>query len=325
MAATKTLEQRREEFLNRLKELYPDYTLKSQYIDSKTPIILYHENGYYWETEPRRLDGKRQCPEVSRINKNKKNPNFREKMTQESFEVKFYKKWDKKEYKIIGKYVNNRTPIEIFHTKCNQSWFPTPDSMLNCNSKGCLKCYGKRAKTLEDINNDILNLLGNQEYMINEIFTKSGHSYGKFIHYCDLCKDCEFEMRISDFMSTHSQRCPLCAELNKESKAVRNMKSFLEENGISYEQEVMFEGCVNTNFLRFDFYLPDYNLLIEYDGIQHFKPSGFITDEKVKYYQNNDKIKNEWVEQHDVSLLRINYKQNEIKILKEFLNMNCSV
>lgn len=43
---------------------------------------------------------------------------------------------------------------------------------------------------------------------------------------------------------------------------------------VSFEKEKTFIDCVNpkTNFLlRFDFYLPDYNIIIEYDGEQHFK------------------------------------------------------
>ena len=38
----------------------------------------------------------------------------------------------------------------------------------------------------------------------------------------------------------------------------------------------MFNDCKRKNKLRFDFYLPKYNVLIEYDGMQHFKPIIFF-------------------------------------------------
>ena len=71
---------------------------------------------------------------------------------------------------------------------------------------------------------------------------------------------------------------------------------------------------------QFDFYLPDYNLCIEFDGIQHFLPNvrfggeiGFI--KRV----NNDKIKTDFCKNNNIKVLRIKYDENIIEKLKNKL------
>ena len=53
MAATKNLKQRQNDFLIRLKKLYPDYKLISDYINADTFVILEHKDGYIWKTKRR--------------------------------------------------------------------------------------------------------------------------------------------------------------------------------------------------------------------------------------------------------------------------------
>ena len=71
-----------------------------------------------------------------------------------------------------------------------------------------------------------------------------------------------------------------------------------------------FKTCMNIKELPFDFYLPEYNLCIEYDGEHHFhivsKYGGVEYLEKVK---RNDTIKNIWCLDNSIKLLRISYKE----------------
>ncbi len=50
------------------------------------------------------------------------------------------------------------------------------------------------------------------------------------------------------------------------------IKTILEENNIKFEPQYKFDNCKNKFKLPFDFYLPDYNMCIEYDGLQHYRP-----------------------------------------------------
>lgn len=83
------------------------------------------------------------------------------------------------------------------------------------------------------------------------------------------------------------------------------------------------EYTVHTNgtYYRFDFYLPDYNLFIEYDGQQHYQPVRFFGTDKdaqqvFERTQANDKIKNRYCEENNINLLRIPYwEQNNIETI----------
>lgn len=53
------------------------------------------------------------------------------------------------------------------------------------------------------------------------------------------------------------------------------------------------------------------NIIIEYDGIQHFEPVEMWGGEKVlKETQAHDKLKNQWAKKHGIQLVRFNYKHS---------------
>lgn len=120
-----------------------------------------------------------------------------------------------------------------------------------------------------------------------------------------------------------------------ESMGVHVIKKFLDYKGIRYQQEVVFENCKYKNKLRFDFAIflveqdfPDKPTgLIEFDGLQHFRPVHFFDFQEYKYesaLQNlrlRDEIKNNFCQQFCIPLLRIRYNQGEQinEILSDFI------
>ena len=108
--------------------------------------------------------------------------------------------------------------------------------------------------------------------------------------------------------------CPKC----KSSKGEIKISNFLKNKSIEYNTQQTFDGCVNpkTNYkLRFDFYIPSKNLLVEFDGKQHFSSGGFvngkhkIVSEDVKYLKYKDSIKTNYAYKNGIKLLRIKYTQ----------------
>ena len=65
--------------------------------------------------------------------------------------------------------------------------------------------------------------------------------------------------------------------------------------------------------LSFDFYLPDFNLCIEYNGHQHYRPVNFggISDKKAqKKYDaqiHRDQIKRDFCNKNNIKLIEIPY------------------
>ena len=74
--------------------------------------------------------------------------------------------------------------------------------------------------------------------------------------------------------------------------------------------------------LPFDFYLPNYNICIEYDGEQHFKPIKYFGGQKAfQSQQQKDEIKNKYCQDNKIKLIRISYMDydNIEKILNKEL------
>lgn len=110
---------------------------------------------------------------------------------------------------------------------------------------------------------------------------------------------------------------------NRESIGERLIKTYLDENKINYIKEKKFKSCKNINELPFDFYLPEHNICIEYDGELHYKSSSiFGGDKTLKKIKNNDRIKDDWCLENSIKLLRIPYlkKKKIFSILNELLN-----
>ena len=96
------------------------------------------------------------------------------------------------------------------------------------------------------------------------------------------------------------------------SKGENEIISFLIEYNIIFEKEKSFDNCLSLkgNKLRFDFWLPIFNTLVEFDGLHHFKPVN-------KHYRAqkthdltvvNDEIKNSFCQENNINLIRISYK-----------------
>jgi very-short-patch-repair endonuclease len=92
------------------------------------------------------------------------------------------------------------------------------------------------------------------------------------------------------------------------------------------KEKKKFDNCKGKRrVLSFDFYLPKQNMLIEYDGRQHFMPVNFYgcSDEKAQktYFDSkqNDAIKDKYCIENNIQLIRIPYT---IKNVEQYLKNN---
>ena len=112
----------------------------------------------------------------------------------------------------------------------------------------------------------------------------------------------------------------------KESQGAKKIRIFLTNNNIQFEREKRFSDCRNIRPLPFDFYLPQYDLCIEFDGKQHFNKTnwyGKMTDEEMeenlKSNQFRDQIKNDYCKNNGIILIRLNnLKTVEKELMKYF-------
>lgn len=107
-----------------------------------------------------------------------------------------------------------------------------------------------------------------------------------------------------------------CLKSQGEEKIIK----LLQEMNINYEYQKKFETCKLKKCLSFDFYLPDYNILIEYDGKQHFEPVEYLGGQKrFEEQQQRDNFKNNWCKENNILLIRIPYYDKD-KINIQYFN-----
>ena len=102
--------------------------------------------------------------------------------------------------------------------------------------------------------------------------------------------------------------CPIC----NSSKGELKIKRILDKKSIKYIQQKKFDECMKIKPLPFDFYLPENNICIEYDGRQHFEPIKMFGGNKAfKIRTENDKIKNQYCYDNGIKLIRIPYWEKD--------------
>ena len=116
--------------------------------------------------------------------------------------------------------------------------------------------------------------------------------------------------------------CPIC----KMSKGEKFIYYFLKKNKKNFIWQKEFDGLigVNNGNLSYDFYLPEYNLLIEYQGQYHDGTAFGQTEEEYAKQQEHDKRKREYAMNNNIELFEIWYwdYDNIEQILREKLNIN---
>ena len=160
------------------------------------------------------------------------------------------------------------------------------------NGHGCPKCgteevhEGQRSNTEEFLKKCI-------------IYHGNTYDYSK-VNYIDnstkieiICKKHgSFFQSPNQHIGVKSQGCPVC----RESSGERMVREYLKVNNINFESQKSFQGLRGDKYLlKFDFYLPDNNLVIEYNGKQHYEPVQIFGGKKGFLKQvNRDKKKKEF-------------------------------
>ncbi|ARM66733.1 hypothetical protein AM4_074 [Lactococcus phage AM4] len=268
-----------------------EYIRLGEYINSGTKMLIRHalcgtEYGVVWDSFKQ---GKR-CPKC--FNNSKLN-NY---------------KVDTKIFQLVGDeyirledYVNSETKMLVRHETCNHQYKVSWNDFRR--DRRCPKCFGNKLYGNEEIDIKIKKLSGNEYTRLGE-YTGS---HTKMLVKHNLCGN-EYEVAWNDF--SHGYRCPKC----KESKGERKISTLLNSLNVKHISQKRFSECKYRQTLPFDFYAYNENskLLIEFDGIQHFKSIDFFGGaEALRDTQLRDKIKNDFALSKNIPLLRIPYTEQD--------------
>lgn len=209
-------------------------------------------------------------------------------------------------------YKSNRINVEIICLD-HGSFLQLPTHHLK--GVGCIVCATNKrsednSKELVDFIKDAKNIHGDK-YDYSKVVYKTN----KFNVEILCSKHGIFHQRPDHHLS--GSGCPIC----KESKGESEISKLLKENGIKFERQKKFSKCKNIMELKFDFYLPTFNLCIEYNGKQHYEPIDYFGGSKTFELQKiRDKKKNKFCKDNGIQLLVIKYDESIENIIN---NMIC--
>ena len=249
--------------------------LSKEYKNNSTPLEMVCPNGHLCKISFANFKNKnRRC---SRCNGNGK-------YTEEEIKIML----EKEGYILLSKYKNANSEIIV---KCNHGHIWKTSWGKFQSGRRCPYCSGKfnSYETIKELieSEDGYTLLSKECNQLRDkvkIQCKHGHIY---------------EVVVNNFKM--GQRCPYC----NESKGEKEIEKIIKKYGIDFEPQYKFEDCKFYKGLPFDFYLPQYNICIEYDGEFHYKMiMGFneFVNGKIR-----DTIKTIYCKENEIKLIRIPY------------------
>lgn len=301
-----------DEYLQEVFDLNPLINVIGLYDGNKKKIL--HQCkicNHCWTSTPLHIIQGHGCPECA-----KKNRADKKRMSEEEYKNRVLQ--NNPNIQINGKFLGVHSEIEVECKICHSTWKPKAYDLLHPHAySGCKNCYSiSQTKTSEDFLRELfckfphIHLLGN--YV---------NSYTKTLFQCTKCeKNCVWESAPRSILSgCKSPECNL-------SNGALIILNFLNAHNISFVSEKTFMDCQDKKMLPFDFYLPDYNLCIEYDGEQHYKPICFHGCDMKKAWSSflstytHDLIKNQYCFLNKINLLRIPYY--DFDNIEDILNQN---
>ena len=255
------------------------------YINSQTKVKIFcFKHGIFEQVPNLHIHQKQGCPKCYGFNKT----------TEEFIEQAKAIHGDKCNYSEV-EYTNSNTKVKII-CKEHGAYYQLPYGHLNSMRTGCPKCYNLN-KTTEEFIEESIKVHGNLYNYEKTIYEKAKNK---------LTITCNIH---GDFLQapTHhlqGEGCPIC----KFSSGELRVLNYLKDNNIKHTMQHSFDGCKNKRLLLFDFYLPDFNTCIEYDGLQHFEAVNFFGgSEGLKKTKMLDGIKDEFCKNNNIRLIRIPY------------------
>jgi very-short-patch-repair endonuclease len=204
-------------------------------------------------------------------------------------------------------YVNSRTKVKIL---CDKHGYFEMSPANHLIGQGCPSCSGVKRKTLIDFVNQS-NIIHNHQYDYSKVQYKNNRVKVEII--CK--KHGNFMQTPKDHLRGHG--CSLC-NISKGESMLSKKLTYL---GIKFKREFRFDSCVSLSGVKlpFDFYLPDYKILVEYDGRQHYENvEVFGGLESHKNLIKNDLIRNNWCEKNNLKLIRVRWDDEESGINELF-------
>lgn len=194
---------------------------------------------------------------------------------------------------------------------CQNEWEARSRTVIN-QEKGCPSCAGNRPLTNADVDRRLadrsVERVDDYKNMVSDMTWK--------------CLSCSNTwLATAQHVLNNKSGCPLCNTLGMNE---RLLASILDATGIQYEHDLSIRKLKSGEVERFevDFYLPQYNYVVEYNGIQHYEPTRFggvtmkVAEAKFVKQTGRDIYVRQFCKDNNINLLEIDgrvYKNQKLE------------
>lgn len=277
-----------EEAIKNLQKKHPSYDFsKFIYKNARTPSTVSCEKGHTWKVCYYSSMTGCGCPICALDDKAQK----RRLSDSEVYEnlKKTHPDFDFSEF--VYKKAQGKSKV-----KCSKGhvWYTTYEKLML--GRGCLEC---QIRTQEEAVKKLKEKRPEYDFSNFTYTTKNLKS----TVICD--KGHIFNIKYSKIME--GVGCPIC----KTSKGEYKIRKWLQKNNIEFESQKIFEDAKYKFNLRWDFYLPKYNTLIEYNGRQHYEFVGRWHKDLAGFrvQLERDILKSEYARENNIKQLVISYEE----------------
>ena len=274
-------------------------------VDTKVEIKCVQHNHTFWQSPYNHANGRLGCVHCFNALKRQNYSQSQEEFITKSVCVH----GDKYDYSLV-EYVNNATKVKL---KCDvHGVFEISPSNHYHGKQGCSKC-GRL--------NSARSRSTPQQVWINKAsqLHKNYYDYSQVKYVNGTTKVTIICPEHGSFKSTPGDHlysaagCPTC----NSSKGEKLVENLLISLNITYVKQYSFAKCRNKFPLKFDFWLPDYNMCIEYQGKQHYEPVQFSKGhttylEDFERGKINDQIKQDYCANNNITLIEVPHDQEAI-------------
>lgn len=277
-----------ETFVKELEERYGDIYDYSKvvYINKNAPVIVIcKKHNYEFPKKPKDLlRMKVPCPKCSKSH---------QPTTEEFIEKAKSVHGDRYDYSKVV-YEKNDKEVCIICPEHGEFW-QTPAQHINlkhgCKKCGLIKMGKSHNKTTEQFIEKAKQVHGDLYDYSETVYTKRGN---------DITIICKTHGPFTQKAGNHlcGAGCKECLNSRLEEK----IRVLLQNNQIEYEYEKGFEWLKNIGPMTIDFYLPEYNIAIECQGEQHYRPVKYFggPEELVKDMKR-DEVKEALLLEHGIT------------------------
>ena len=301
--------------------------VSEEYLNTSTKLIFYDNDGYYYFKSLSDV----LCSSSYKFHKS--NPYTIEN-------IKLWCKLNNKPFELMSKeYINSNKYLKwhCLKEECGEIFEANWNNIQS--HWGCGFCAGKQVGVSNCLATKNSELASEWHPTLNGDLTPWDVASNTHKKIWWICKECGHEWKLSP-NERKNNGCSKCnkSKGEKECNKVFVSKGMIEIDQNNYETSILdknnithfipqmtFKGLfgLKGGLLSYDFYLPEYNLLIEYQGEFHDGTAYQQTKEEFEKQQEHDRRKKEYAEYNNIKLLEIWYWDfdNIEEILSKYLKI----